>query len=304
MSILESIILGLLQGVTEFLPVSSSGHLAVVQHLFHLDEIPALFDVILHLPSLLAVIIFFRKKIIRLLIIFGRWITGKKLCDQQLDSSNAAGTETSSSPSGSGASDAGFDLLTGTERGGRRTIVAIILSTLVTGVIGVFSSKLLPELPVKAVFFGFLVTSALLITSGVFARRASMHERKESAEGVSVVQALAIGFMQGIGTLPGISRSGSTISGALFAGVNREAAGEYSFIVSIPAILGAFVLELKDAAELGSTVSAGALVCGCVASFVAAYLSLVFLMKIIRRGRLEWFAAYLIPCGILGLIFA
>ncbi|MCR4953047.1 MAG: undecaprenyl-diphosphatase, partial [Treponema sp.] len=99
------------------------------------------------------------------------------------------------------------------------------------------------------------------------------------------------------------SRSGSTIAGALFTKVDRKAAGDYSFIVSIPAILGAFVLELKDLGEVSSSVGIAPLIAGCAAAFAAGYVSLVFLMKLIRRGKLQWFACYLIPVAILGLIF-
>ena len=109
--------------------------------------------------------------------------------------------------------------------------------------------------------------------------------------------------MQGIGTFPGISRSGSTIAGALFGGLDRAAAGEYSFIVSIPAILGAFVLELKDLDKVGTSIGAAPVIAGCAAAFAWGYISLTALMKIIKKGRLEWFAAYLIPLGIAGLIF-
>lgn len=109
--------------------------------------------------------------------------------------------------------------------------------------------------------------------------------------------------MQGIGTLPGISRSGSTIAGAQLAGVDRKSAGEFSFIVSIPAILGAFILEAKDLGEVSSSVGAEAVAAGFIAAFVAGYISLSFLMKLIKKGRLEWFAVYLVPIGILGLLF-
>ena len=126
---------------------------------------------------------------------------------------------------------------------------------------------------------------------------------KSENKGISVLQAAVIGLMQGVGTLPGISRSGSTIAGAQFCGVERAAAGEYSFLVSIFAILGAFVLELKDLGELSSSVSAGTVIAGCVTAFVFGYFALACLMKLIKKGKLEWFAAYLIPVGILGLIF-
>ena len=117
------------------------------------------------------------------------------------------------------------------------------------------------------------------------------------------MQAAVIGLMQGLGTLPGISRSGSTIAGALFGGLDRAAAGEYSFIVSIPAILGAFVLEVKDLDKVGTALGIVPVIAGSAAAFVSGYIALSFLMKIIKRGRLEWFAFYLIPLGIAGLLF-
>ena len=210
------------------------------------------------------------------------------------------------------------DLLTGTDELGRKTILAVIVATIVTGAIGVVTSKLIPELPIKVTCAGFLFTACLLIFSAKFEKRKSARKSDvpfDSAQGtlsqsgevkpkgISILQALFIGFMQGVGTLPGISRSGSTIAGAQLAGVKRAAAGEFSFIVSIPAILGAFVLEAKDLGEVGSQIGVLPVFCGCLAAFAWGYLSLSLLMKLIRRGKLEWFACYLIPLGILGLIF-
>ncbi|MBQ8679486.1 MAG: undecaprenyl-diphosphate phosphatase [Treponema sp.] len=274
MSVFQAIILGVVQGIAEFLPISSSGHLAVTQRLFGLEDIPLLFDVMLHLATLAAVILYFRKKIARLFAILFR----KKVEIDELD------------------------LLTGTDELGRKTILAVIFATLVTGVIGVFTSKLIPELPLKVTCAGFIVTACLLIFSSLWAKK---QDSKKSGEpkGISIPQSLFIGFMQGIGTLPGISRSGSTIAGAQLSGVNRAAAGEFSFIVSIPAILGAFLLEAKDLGEVSSQIGALPVFCGCLAAFAWGYLSLSILMKLIRKGKLEWFACYLIPLGILGLIF-
>ena len=194
------------------------------------------------------------------------------------------------------------DLLTGTDELGRKTILAVIVATIVTGAIGVVTSKLIPELPIKVTCVGFLFTACLLIFSSIWAKKHDSNNLEE-ARGISIFQALFIGFMQGVGTLPGVSRSGSTIAGAQLAGVNRAAAGEFSFIVSIPAILGAFVLEAKDLGEVGSQIGALPVFCGCLAAFAWGYLSLSILMKLIRKGKLEWFAFYLIPLGILGLIF-
>ena len=274
MTVIQGILLGILQGIAEFLPISSSGHLAIAQSLFGLDEVPLLFDVFLHLATLAAVCLYFRKKIWTLLKCFGRWIARKPLeSDIQTD-----------------------DILCGTDELGRKTIIAIILSTIVTGVIGIITSKLIPELPVKVICIGFLITSAFLILSAIL-------EKRNSEKGISKAQALFIGLMQGVGTLPGISRSGSTIAGALFCGVERSAAGEYSFIISIPAILGAFILELKDLGDVTESVGALPLILGCISAFIVGYLSLALLMKTIRKGKLQWFALYLIPAAILGFIF-
>lgn len=289
MTLLQGILLGILQGIAEFLPISSSGHLAVVQNLFGLDEVPILYDVLLHLATLLAVCIYFRKTIWKLLKVFGRLIA-RKPAPAEIDET---------------------DLLCGTEQRGRKTILAIIISTVITGAIGVVTSKLIPELSIKVTCAGFIVTACLLIVSSIIEKKAKAKkeaaaangEEKTEYTGLSVWQAVVIGFMQGVGTLPGISRSGSTIAGSQFCGVDRSAAGEYSFLVSIFAILGAFVLELKDLGDMNEAVGLGPVIGGCIAAFVFGYASLACLMKILKKGKLEWFAAYLIPAGILGMIF-
>ena len=267
MTVFQSILLGIIQGIAEFLPISSSGHLKVAQTLLSLPDVPLLFDVFLHLATLLAVFIYFRKKIADLLVVFFRWITLKKCADEN-------------------------------EENSRRFIIAVIISTLVTGVLGVISSKIIPEMGVKVICLGFLVTALLLVLSAIFERKG---DREEKAP--TIPQALIIGAMQGVGTLPGISRSGSTIAGALFSGVDRKTSGEYSFIVSIPAILGAFVLEAKDLGEVSSSIGALSVIAGCVAAFLSGFLALAFLMRLIKRGRLEVFAFYLVPVAILGLLF-
>lgn len=289
MTTLQGFLLGALQGLAEFLPISSSGHLAVVQNLFGLDDVPLLFDVFLHLATLLAVCIYFWKKIWALLKCLGRWIARKPMPENQ-------------------KSD---DLLCGSDEMGRKTIIAIILSTIVTGVMGIFSSKVIPDLSIKVTCAGFIVTSVLLIVSAaiqkhretVVAAGPVTGDGSDGSKGISKIQALIIGFMQGVGTLPGISRSGSTIAGAMFCGVDRNIAGDYSFIISIPAILGAFILELKDLGEMSDAVGLAPIIVGCTAAFIVGYLSLALLMKMIRKGKLQYFACYLIPLGILGMIF-
>lgn len=285
MTVFQGILLGILQGIAEFLPISSSGHLAVAQNLFKLDDVPLLFDVFLHLATLFAVCLYFWRKIARLFCVLGRWIARRAQPESSLK------TE---------------DLLAGTDKAGRRTIIAVIVTTIITAAIGILTSKKMPELSIKSTCAGFLVTAVLLIVSNLKRKQNEAKLQKEGrspAEGISFFQSIVIGVMQGFGTLPGISRSGSTIAGALYSGVDAKAAGDFSFIISIPAILGAFLLELKDLGEVNSSIGAAPVIAGCAAAFATGYISLTFLMKVIRKGKLHWFAAYLIPVGILGLLF-
>lgn len=277
MSVLEGILLGVLQGIAEFLPISSSGHLAIAQELFNLEDVPLLFDVFLHLATLGAVVLFFRKRIWSLLQVMGRWICRRSLPEDKAD---------------------------------LQTIVALLLGTLVTGIFGIFLSDVVEDIDEKLICVGFFVTAGLLIFSDAVEERRRKKRLATDPDftvgksgGVKPLQGLGIGLAQGFGVLPGISRSGSTIAGALLCGVDREQAGEFSFLLSIPAILGAFVLQLDDLDEIGSAVGLAPVVAGCIAAFVAGIFALSVLMKIVRKGKLEWFAVYLIPLGILGLIF-
>ncbi len=291
MTVFQGILLGLLQGIAEFLPISSSGHLAVAQHLFGLADVPLLFDVFLHLATLCSVCLYFRKVLGRLIAIFFRWIF-RRPTPQNLPVTGKIAT------------------LAPNEHAGRNTIVMLIISTVITGLIGIFTKDFVEGLSIKYICAGFLFTAALLISSGIYSKVREVQLAAQTGvsgsrnqTGINFWQAIAIGFAQGIGTLPGVSRSGSTISGALFCGVDNATAGDYSFIVSIPAILGAFLLELKDLGQVSASIGAAPVIAGCAAAFMSGYIALTFLMKIIRRGRLEWFAAYLIPLGICGLIF-
>lgn len=275
MSMIQGIVLGVFQGIAEFLPISSSGHLAVLQHLFGLEDVPLLFDVFLHLATLLSVVLFFRKKIWELLCSFARiFVPAKKPGEVQIEN----------------------------QKENKKYILAIILATIVTGIMGVISSKFVENVPVKFICAGFIVTALLLVLSSVVEKKSGTVTGDEK-NSVTWIQALIIGFAQGVGTLPGISRSGSTISGALFCGVPRSRAGEFSFIVSIPAILGAFILEAKDLGEVAGSIGFDVVIAGCAAAFASGYLSLTWLMKLIKKGRLEWFACYLVPAGVLGMIF-
>ena len=275
MNIFQSICLGILQGITEFLPVSSSGHLAVAQNLFNLDEVPLIFDVCLHVATLFAVVLFFRKTIISLLAVFVRMVTRKPLDG---------------------------------DKPKQTTILSIIVATAITGVLGIVSSRFIEDAPIKLVCAGFILTGILLILATLLDKSGKSAVPAEEAadetaenDAVSIKQGIICGIAQGFGTLPGISRSGSTISAAILSGVNRKTAGEFSFILSIPAILGAFILEVKDLGEMASVVSVPCLAAGCLTAFLAGLGALFVLMKLIKTGRLGFFAIYLIPLGIAGL---
>ncbi len=313
MTAIQGFLLGILQGIAEFLPISSSGHLKVAQHLFGLSDLPLIFDVLLHIATLAAVVIYFRKVIGKLFAVLFRMILRREEPVQPFNVNSVSKI------------DPKVETLAPNDEIGRNTILMIIITTFITGILGIASSKLIPDMPLKFVAAGFIVTAVFLVVSAVISKKKHGDLEPETelkddfysvqSNSITLKQAIIIGIAQGIGTLPGISRSGSTIAGAQLCGVNRQTAGDYSFIVSIPAILGAFILTLKDAFEeagqlgksvidlFNETVGLVPAAIGFVTAFVFGYIALALLMKIINKGKLEWFAAYLIPLGIVGLIF-
>lgn len=279
MHILEALVLGIVQGISEFLPISSSGHLSIFAEFLDLNDVPILFDILLHVATLCSVLIVFRKKIGELLASLFRFITRRR----------AAPETPGETRDGSGTSSiVRTDEKTAADM---RTILALIIATAGTGVIGLLLKDAAENLGPFFISCLFIVTGALLILSEKI-------KRKSPTESVSPAQAVAIGVAQGIGVLPGLSRSGVTISTALLSGVARSQAGEFSFLLSIPAIIAAFIFELKDADTLAGTVPLASLIAGMAAAFVSGLISLKFLLRLINRGKLAWFACYLIPVGI------
>ncbi|MBN2232932.1 MAG: undecaprenyl-diphosphate phosphatase [Deltaproteobacteria bacterium] len=206
MDILQAVILGIVQGVTEFLPVSSSGHLVIGQHLLPGFRQPGVaFDVILHGATLLAVVIFFRRDI-------GALVTGIFAADPA------------------------------TAAGQRRLLLLLVLGTIPTGIIGVGGKDLFVALFENPVLAGamLLVTGTLLLLAH---RR---RNRQRPLEQVRATDAVVMGITQGLAIIPGISRSGSTIAVGMLMGVEGTAAARLSFLLSIPAITGAVILSLPD----------------------------------------------------------
>ena len=271
----EAILLGIIQGLTEFLPVSSSGHLVLFQQLFGLKEAELFFDVCVHLGTLLAVIVVFHREIQNIIAALWRLvsITGKKEKFWQ---------QVESDP----------DL---------KMALLIIIGSIPTAVLGLMFHGIADQLFSSSFFTGLMlmVTGLLLWLT----RRVKPGDRGTDIEGFSRTKAFKIGMVQGLAIIPGISRSGSTISIGLLLGIDRETAARYSFLLSIPAIVGAGALSLKDG--LSHTDPAIRLsLWGAAAAALVGYGALKVLLSVVKKGRLYMFAPYCWLVGILAILFS
>jgi len=278
MTAIQALALGLIQGIAEFLPISSSGHLALLKNLLGLAEVPLLFDVILHIATLFAVIIVLRRRIVAILAALWAFLFSRK-----------------GEQSGSDAAITDFEVQ---ERARNLAYIPpILIATAVTGVLGYGIQRIFPMGDTKAVAMRMLFTALVLGLTAV------VKPGSRGPDEIGWKRATFVGLAQGVGVFSGISRSGMTISAGLFAGLNRTTAGEYSFLLSIPAIGGAFLLTLKDAGSMMETVSYGNLALAALAAFASGLLSLKLLLKMIKGGKIFWFAPYLVALGAIGLLF-
>lgn len=270
MDSLQAIILGIIQGLTEFLPVSSSGHLVIFQHLFGLKEPELFFDICVHLGTLLAVIIVFRQEIRELMRSLGHllWMIFVK--------------------------DAHFEHIF--ENSDFKMLLLVFFGFFPTAVLGVVFHEIGEH------FFSSIRTvGVMLIITGLilwFTRRVK-HEGG-GLESFSIRTALIIGLVQGLAIMPGISRSGSTIALGLFLGLSRELSARYSFLLAIPAILGAGVLSIHGLITHPGGDYKIALV-GAAASFIVGYFALVSLLHMVKKAKLYIFAPYCWAAGIAAL---
>jgi undecaprenyl-diphosphatase len=274
MGILEAALLGVIQGITEFLPISSSGHLVLFQRIFGISEPALFFDTMVHVGTLAAVLVVLWKDILGILRRPIQPLTG-------------------------------FLILA--------TLPAVITALIFKDVIeGAFQSG-------DFLGFAFLLTSLALLISGVFAKRSgNSRGAPETKPTMNWLDALIIGILQAIAIIPGVSRSGFTLSGALSRELDRDFAARFSFLLSIPAILGALVLQLKDLAD-GSAVpvpvqaggaagaaangiGAGAVLAGSLSAAVVGFFSVRLMLKIVRERSLTGFAVYTAALGTLVLI--
>ena len=272
MSILHSILLGIIQGVTEFLPISSSGHLAIAEHLLGMEgasEIPEFFDVLLHLGTLVAVFIAYWSEIKEIILEFFR-----------------------------GVGDLAHRTTPSRVPPARRMILLIIIGTLPLFLILPIKDKI-ESLADSMLFVG----AALLFTGFMlfFCDRAAKDRKTEKS--ARLTDALVVGLAQAVATCPGVSRSGMTITAGCFMGFERSFAVRYSFLMSIPAILGANILALKDALEAGIIwAEVPVYLVGVIVAAVVGYACIRLLRFIAEKGRFGIFAYYCWAVGALVLI--
>ncbi len=262
MDYLQSLVLGVVQGLTEFLPISSDGHLALTYRLF--NQAPNLsFEIFLHGATLIAMIVFFRRDIIVLASSF--------------------------LPKGKGTPE-------------RKLAWLIVVATAVSGVIALAAKKLVEQANTSLIVIGvgFLVTSIALVAAEIIGRRATRREPEDLGWGRTV----AIAIAQACAALPGVSRSGLTISAGMFGGLTRAAAARFSFLLGMPLIAAAAIVDLKDvlsgAAPMPSLPVAAL---GFVAAGISGYLAIAGLLAFVRTRPLYAFAGYTAAVGIITIVW-
>ena len=266
MDIFQAIIIGLVQGLTEFLPVSSSAHLIFAQQALGVADVGLAFDVLLHVGTLVAVIAYFFNDIVNM-------IKGFLLSLVDLKEGNFIG-EIKKDPY-------------------KKLSWLTILATIPVGVVGILFNDIIEEM-----FTGLTIPAFLLLITGCLLYVSQrMNNGRIDVRNLTIKEALFMGCGQALAILPGLSRSGTTIAAGLFAGLDKEFAAKFSFILSIPAILGAAVFQLKDLS--GGSVEIGACIAGFIVAVISGYLAISVLLKVVREKSLDIFAYY---CWIVGII--
>jgi len=268
MDIFQGIIIGIVQGLTEFLPVSSSAHLVFIQHILGVESSLA-FDTFLHLGTLIAVIWFFRYDIIKMI---SAWILSIQ------------------------------DIIRGRFKEGfysdpyKRLAWYVILATIPVGIVGLFFEDAIDEL----FFSGGLYVPAffLFVTGTILYLSQRMASGNVNMNNISKKEALWMGLGQACAILPGLSRSGTTIAAGLTIGLDKEFAAKFSFILAIPAIFGAFIVQVSD---IGSALDVNFLpvILGFIASVIAGYMAIKWMLDLIKNRSLDIFAFY---CWIVGIV--
>ncbi len=270
MEIYQGIILGILQGLTEFLPVSSSGHLVLGQLYFGIKESMLSFDISVHMGTLLAVVVVYFsdiRAIVRSVAAFvGKALKGK-----------ATGLETNQDPN-------------------LKIAWLIFLGSFPTALIGLALKKIEHILFTSSLIVGLM----LILTGTILWISRKFYDTTKKEQDLDIKRALVIGIGQGLAVIPGISRSGTTIAMGLFVGLDRTTAAKFSFLLSVPAILGAQILSIKESFNTGMAMDP-ATICGTIVSFLTGLAALKLLLKMVHRGKFHLFAPYCWLAGALAL---
>ena len=270
MTLLFAAILGFVQGLAEFLPISSSGHLSVLQNLFEMDGVDTLFDVLLHFATLIAICIVYWQDIVDMI---------KEVIGFFKDMRHPKPDQ-------------------GDPKSARRMVLMIIIATLPLVIVLPFKDQI-DKLNNNTYFIGiaFLITGAILYLSD------KMQNGKKTEKNMSIGDAVKIGMVQAIATLPGISRSGSTITAGMATGLNRNFAVKFSFLMSLPAVLAATLIELIHALENGAdTAKLPAYLLGMAVAGVTGFFSIKIVKLLSQKGKFGKFCWYCFFIGILTIV--
>ena len=265
MSIVDAIVIAVIQGITEFLPVSSSGHLVLTQHLLGLNQPNIMvFDVLVHFGTLLSLIIVLRKDIIAIMDSFFHALKSRKI---------------------KGTDKAEYFHLG----------IAVIVGSIPAGVAGLIFHDRVVEIFTDPKFaaMNIVITGLILFLT----RLAKQAEGKK----VGIIHSVFIGLAQVAAIMPGISRSGITISSALFLKVSPIQAARFSFLLSIPVILGASLLETYNLIAYGISMGYIEIIIGVFVSAIAGYCGIKLLMRVLEKGKFSWFSLYCLVVGIIGI---
>lgn len=286
MNILKSILLGLVQGVTEFLPVSSSGHLAIFKKLFGVNlDSGIYFDVMLHFGTLIALIIVFHEDIWHMIqeffqmlaIIFANFLVFIKRK----------------------RGDTRYTYFKVVNSNYKKLVLMILVSTIPTGIIGIVGNDLMD----KAGDVLWLVGLCLMGTAALLYIADRYAENTMKIKDANYSDAFFVGIAQGVATLPGLSRSGSTISIGMRLGFNKNLAVKYSFLMSVPAILGAVFVKIRHLkGEAFGSANLPGYVLGTIAAGVSGYFALKYLLKLVRSKNYKGFVIYCTAMGIFAII--
>lgn len=265
----DILILGVLQGLTEFIPISSSGHLVIFQSFLGLKNVPVLFDLILHLGTGTAVIFVYHKEIAQIFRDISSRVSRRKIPAEA------------------------------SEKKSIKLLFYLVISTAVTGTLGLIFKDILEGFFFKPLFVPFF----LGITGMILLATHFIKNRQREIEDLHIEYPVVIGAVQAFSMLPGISRSGTTISTSLFFGAARGFSGTYSFLLAIPSIFGAaFVKFMMFSEEAGSIVHTNAAVIGFFISFLSGYAALKLLLRLIMKGKLFVFSFYCFAFALVSFI--